>query len=177
MIKDFSELKQYIIEDEIVNHSKRISLIEKLKNDKYKLLLFFRLSSYFFYKKNYILYKFCVLIYHYYRKKFNIDVKPDLKVGKGLHLPHPIGIVINSKSIIGEKCTILQNVTIGNKNKSDDVPILGNNVMIGAGAVLIGDIKIGNNVKIGANSVVITDIPDNFIVAGVPAKIIKKLDI
>lgn len=66
-----------------------------------------------------------------------------------------------------------QGVTIGNKNTEDDCPIIGDNCDIGAGAKIIGAIHIGNNVTIGANAVVVKDIPDNCIVGGIPAKIIK----
>jgi serine O-acetyltransferase len=76
---------------------------------------------------------------------------------------------------IGEKCTIYQNVTIGAKDngKGYFVPTIGNNVMIGCGSVLLGDIQIGNNVSIGANAVVIGDVDDNSIIVGNPG-IIKK---
>jgi len=79
---------------------------------------------------------------------------------------------------MGENCEVFQNVTIGSNRKEKDgrfMPIIGDNVSIGAGAVVVGAITIGNNVKIGANSYVDKDIPDNVVVAGAPAKIIKKL--
>jgi len=96
------------------------------------------------------------------------------KIGKGLHIPHPIGIVINGKAKIGDYCTIMQQVTIGNKLEDEKVPEIGNNVFIGAGAKIIGDIKIEDNVIIGANSVVTKNVSKNCIVAGVPAKLIGK---
>lgn len=80
--------------------------------------------------------------------------------------------------VMGENCEVFQNVTIGSNRKEKDgrfMPIIGDNVSIGAGAVVVGAITIGNNVKIGANSYVDKDIPDNVVVAGAPAKIIKKL--
>ena len=83
-------------------------------------------------------------------------------------------IIINSYSVIGDNCTIRHEVTIGNRNSDRDCPIIGNNCNIGAGAKILGAIKIGNNVDIGANAVVITDVPDNCIAVGVPARIIKK---
>ena len=80
--------------------------------------------------------------------------------------------------VMGENCEVFQNVTIGSNRKEKEgrfMPIIGDNVSIGAGAVVVGAITIGNNVKIGANSYVDKDIPDNVVVAGAPAKIIKKL--
>lgn len=80
--------------------------------------------------------------------------------------------------MIGEKCIIFQNVTLGSsfrEHKSiDDYPVVGNNVMIGAGAVIVGGVKIGDNATIGANAVVTNDVPTNSTVVGVPAHLIEK---
>lgn len=76
----------------------------------------------------------------------------------------------------GDNCTILQNCTIGGRSGYEKVPIIGNNVLIGANSCIIGPIKIGNNVQIGAGSVVLHDVKDNEVVAGVPAKHIKFLE-
>ncbi|MBR2625446.1 MAG: serine acetyltransferase [Lentisphaeria bacterium] len=97
----------------------------------------------------------------------------DLKYLKqqGTKFPHPIGIVIPPKTTVGKNCVIFQNVTIGYWHNA--LPVLGDNVIIYANAVVFGDIKIGNDVIIGAGSVVNKSIPDGAIVAGNPAKIIK----
>ena len=91
------------------------------------------------------------------------------------YFPHPIGIVIHPKVKIGKDCTIFQNVTIGQGKliNGNDTPIIGNNVVVYANSVIVGGVKIGDNVIVGAGSIVINDIPDNAIVAGNPAKIIK----
>ncbi len=92
------------------------------------------------------------------------------------NLPHGIkGIFITDCAKIGEGCTIFQQVTIGLKNCDDtEGPILGNNVVIGTGAKIIGKVKIGNNVKIGANAIVVEDIPDNATVVMKKPRIIIK---
>ena len=96
------------------------------------------------------------------------------QIGGGLVIFHFGAIALNPLVLIGENCTLRQGVTIGNRRTNSDVPTIGNNVDIGAGAVIIGDIQIGNNVSIGANAVVLTDVPDNAIAVGNPARIILK---
>ena len=93
----------------------------------------------------------------------------------GVLLAHPVATFLNAKSI-GNGFVCRQNVTIGNKNEEQpqSKPTIGNNVSVGANVCIIGDIRIGNNVTIGAGSVVVSDIPDNCVVVGNPARIIKR---
>ena len=84
-----------------------------------------------------------------------------------------VGVVVHARSVIGKNCLLGQNITIGGKSGWYEVPIIGDNVHISAGARILGPVKVGNNVIIGANAVVIKDVPDNCIVAGVPAKVIR----
>lgn len=97
------------------------------------------------------------------------------KIEGGLVIVHMDGVGINSAVSIGKNCTILQMVTIG-WNK-DGAPQIGDNVMIGAGAILVGNIRIGNNVKIGAGAIVVEDVPDDCTVVGPKAKIIQRNNI
>jgi serine O-acetyltransferase len=103
-----------------------------------------------------------------------IHIPRSCRIGPGLRIYHFGCIILNSDTIIGKNCTIRQGVTIGNRKEDHDVPEIGDYVDIGAGAKILGKIKIGNNVKIGANAVVITDVPDNCVVVGIPARIINK---
>ncbi len=103
--------------------------------------------------------------------KYNIIISDTCQIGNCIKFPHPQNIVIGSSVQIGNNCIIYQDVTIGqNRGK---YPIIGNNVIIYPGAKIIGDITIGDFVIIGANAVVTSNIPNNSIVAGIPAKIIK----
>ena len=104
---------------------------------------------------------------------FGIYIGSKARIGRRLTIEHFGGIVIHTNAVIGDDVIIRQGVTIGNKSLEFPlaVPVIGNRVSIGAGAKILGGIKIGNDVLIGANAVVITDVPDNSIAVGVPARI------
>lgn len=103
-----------------------------------------------------------------------IEIHPGARIGKRLFIDHGIGIVIWETTTIGDNCTIYHGVTLGGtgKDKYKRHPDLGNNVIVGCGAKVLGPIKIGNNVKIGANAVVLKDIPENSTVVGIPGKVV-----
>ncbi len=110
------------------------------------------------------------------RKKTGIEIHPGAKIGKGLLIDHGMGVVIGETTEIGDNCTIYQGVTLGGtgKDKGKRHPTLGNNVLVGAGAKVLGPIKIGDNVKIAANAVVLQEVPPNSTAVGVPARVVKR---
>ena len=108
----------------------------------------------------------------FYIKGKGIEIPCEVNIGKNFRIDHQGGIVVSGYTNFGENCVIRNGVTIGIARVEErKAPQFGNNVDIGAGAKIIGDIKIGNNVKIGANAVVLKDIPDNSLAVGVPAVI------
>jgi len=114
------------------------------------------------------------LIKIFVRIVFGCEIGIGAKIGKGSLLGYGgLGTVIHNRSIIGNNVLIAQNVTIGGTSKKYGVPIIGDNCLIGPGAKILGPIHIGNNCVIGANSVVVENIPDNTLVGGIPAKILK----
>jgi serine O-acetyltransferase len=112
------------------------------------------------------------LIFRLIETVTGISIPPSVKISGGLRIWHFGNIFIHGESIIGRNCTIRQGVTIGNRYNSNDAPIIGDNVEIGAYAQILGSIKIGDNCKIGAMTVVLTDIPANSTVVGNPGKVI-----
>ena len=105
---------------------------------------------------------------------FGIDIHPAAKIGKGLMIDHAHSIVVGETAVVGDNVSMLHSVTLGGTGKEDEDrhPKIGDGVMIGAGAKVLGNIKIGNCCRIAAGSVVLQDVPAKKTVAGVPAKIV-----
>ena len=103
------------------------------------------------------------------RRRTGIEIHPAATIGKNLFIDHGMGVVIGETAVIGDNCTIYQGVTLGGTGKehSKRHPTVKNNVVIGAGAKVLGNITVGNNVKIGANSIVLKDVPDDCTVVGI----------
>jgi serine O-acetyltransferase len=114
------------------------------------------------------------LIYYLQYFIFNSSVPFEAKIGRGISFGYGgIAVVIHPRAIVGKDCTIGARVTIGGRSEIYEVPIIGDNVYVGTGAVVIGDVKVGDNAIIGANAVVIKNVKKDEVVAGVPAKHIK----
>ena len=135
--------------------------------------LFFYRIAHFFYCRN--LFFIARLISQISRHITGIEIHPGAKIGRRLFIDHGMGIVIGETSTIGDDCTIYHNSTLGGtgKDKYKRHPDLGNNVMVGSGAKILGPIKIGNNVKIGANCVVLKDVPSDSTIVGIPGDVVK----
>lgn len=105
-----------------------------------------------------------------------IEIHPGAKIGRRLVIDHGMGIVIGETAIIGDDCLLYQGVTLGmtGKHGGKRHPTLGNNVMVGAGTIVLGDIHVGDNVKVAAGSVVVHDVPADTTVAGNPAHVVRE---
>ena len=147
-------------------------LIIYLKNPEFRFLFYFRLCSKY---RAYNLIGFFGRIYlNILKHKFGIQIPIPTKIGKGFHLNHYGGIIVNQGVKLGDNCNISQGVTIGNvsRGKLKGCPIIGDRVWIGANSVVVGKISIGNDVLIAPLSYVNFDVPDNAVVSGNPAQIV-----
>lgn len=130
--------------------------------------------SHFFYKCHL---KFIARIFSQLGRFFTgIEIHPGAKIGKGLFIDHGSGVVIGETTVIGDDCTIYQGATLGGtgKEKGKRHPTLGNNVLVGSGAKILGPFKVGDNSRIAANAVVLDEVPPDSTAVGVPARIVRK---
>ncbi len=142
------------------------SNLEVLLYPSFKAMFYYKISHFLYVNKKYFLARY---ISEKAKRKTGIEIHPGATIGKGLFIDHGVGVVIGETAIIGNNVTIYHGVTLGgvkNINKKRH-PTIGNNVMIGCGAKILGDITIGNNVKIGANSIILHDVEDNCTKVGV----------
>lgn len=102
------------------------------------------------------------------------ELQPSSRIGPGVVLKHTTGLVVGGGVVAGRHLTLHQNVTLGDKHPYGGQPLLGDDVTIGAGACVLGPIRVGDRVVIAANAVVTTDVPDDCVVAGVPARIVRR---
>lgn len=129
--------------------------------------------SHFLYKKNLLF--LARLISQRARFLTGIEIHPGATLGAGILIDHGMGVVIGETAELGDRITIYHGTTLGGtgKEKGKRHPTVGNNVVIGAGSKVLGNIKIGSNSKIGANSVVLDDVPEGATVVGIPGKVVK----
>lgn len=130
--------------------------------------------AHYFYKKN--LFLIARIISQINRFITGIEIHPGAKIGKGFFIDHGMGIVIGETAELGDNVTLYQGVTLGGtgKEKGKRHPTLGNNIVVGTGAKVLGPVKIGDHVKIGAGAVVLKDVPPGSTVVGIPGKAVVK---
>ncbi|MDF2635466.1 MAG: serine acetyltransferase [Pelosinus sp.] len=165
--------KQYEFSGQLTRNPNWWGLIKGIMNPRFTPIILFRISNYLFIHELKVLARLISLVNFIL---FGMEIAMRCKIGKGLYIPHTFGIVMGAQSI-GENAVIYHGVTIGAQSmdisySEDKRPIIGNNVVIGSGAKVLGGITVGNNVIIGANAVVTKDISDNMIMGGIPATVI-----
>lgn len=139
----------------------------------FKAIMRYRLAHKLYLKKHYFLARW---ISQKTARKTGIEIHPGATIGKGLFIDHGHGVVIGETAILGDNVTLYQGVTLGGTGKESGKrhPTIGNNVMISAGAKVLGSFTIGDNSKIGAGSVVLKEVPPNSTVVGIPGKVVER---
>lgn len=139
----------------------------------FKVMLHYRLAHKLYQKGHYFWARF---VSQRGVRKTGIEIHPGAQIGKGFFIDHGNGVIIGETTVIGDNVTLYQGVTLGGTGKEQGKrhPTIGNNVMISAGAKVLGSFKIGANSKIGAGSVVLEEVPPNSTVVGVPGRVVKR---
>lgn len=141
----------------------------------FKVMLHYRLAHRLYLKKHYFLARW---VSQRGVRKTGIEIHPGAVIGKGFFIDHGNGVIIGETTVIGDNVTLYQGVTLGGTGKEHGKrhPTVGDNVMISAGAKVLGSFTIGENSKIGAGSVVLNEVPPNSTVVGVPGRVVKRRD-
>lgn len=149
------------------------SPMEVLLYPSFRVMLRYRVAHKLYLKKHYFLARW---ISQRAARKTGIEIHPGATIGKGLFIDHGAGVIIGETAVIGDNVTLYQGVTLGGTGKESGKrhPTLEDNVMVSAGAKVIGSFTVGENSKIGAGSVVLKEVPPNCTVVGVPGRIVKK---
>ena len=139
----------------------------------FKVMIYYRLAHKLYLKKHYFLARY---ISQKGARKTGIEIHPGAQIGKGFFIDHGNGVIIGETTIIGDNVTLYQGVTLGGTGKEHGKrhPTIGNNVMISAGAKILGSFTIGDNSKVGAGSVVLEEVPPNSTVVGIPGRVVKR---
>lgn len=137
------------------------------------VMILYRIAHVLYNKKMFFLAR---LISQIGRFLTGIEIHPGAKIGKGFFIDHGMGVVVGETAEVGDNVTLYHGVTLGGTGKDTGKrhPTVGNNVIIGSGAKILGPIVIGDNSKVGSNSVVLKDVPENSTVVGIPGKVVKK---
>lgn len=139
----------------------------------FKAILKYRIAHKLYMRQHYFLARW---ISQRTARKTGIEIHPGATIGRGLFIDHGHGVIIGETAVVGDNVTLFQGVTLGGngKEKGKRHPTIGDNVMISAGAKVLGSFKIGENSKIGAGSVVLSEVPPNSTVVGVPGRVVKR---
>lgn len=142
----------------------------------FKAMIRYRLAHKLYQKKHYFLAR---LVSQRCARKTGIEIHPGATIGKGFFIDHGHGVIIGETAVIGDNVTLYQGVTLGGtgKEKGKRHPTIGDNVMISAGAKVLGSFLVGENSKIGAGSVVVKPVPPNSTVVGIPGRVVKRNNI
>ena len=149
------------------------STLEVFLYPSFKAQLYHKISKYFYQKKHFLIARY---LSEKAKRKTGIEIHPGATIGKNLFIDHGMGVVIGETAIIKDNVILLHGVTLGGTGKETGKrhPTIGNNVFIGSGAKILGNITINDNVKIGANAVILKNVQENTTIVGIPGRITKR---
>ncbi len=151
------------------------STLEVFLYPSFRAQLYHKIAKFFYNKKHYVIARY---LSERAKRKTGIEIHPGAIIGKNLFIDHGTGVIIGETTIIGDNVVMFHGVTLGGtgKEKGKRHPTIEDNVYIGCGAKILGNITIGKNAKIGANAVVLNDVEANATIVGIPGKTIKRTD-
>ncbi len=169
LVKNIKEEIRIIRERDPAIHSS----MEVFLYPSFRVMLHYRAAHWLYVREHYFLARW---VSQRSARKTGIEIHPGATIGKGLFIDHGIGVIIGETTVIGDNVTLYQGVTLGGTGKEHGKrhPTIGNNVMISAGAKVLGSFTIGDNSKIGAGSVVLAEVPPDSTVVGVPGRVVKR---
>ena len=169
LVKNIKEEIRIIRERDPAIHSS----MEVFLYPSFRVMLHYRAAHWLYVREHYFLARW---VSQRSARKTGIEIHPGATIGKGLFIDHGIGVIIGETTVIGDNVTLYQGVTLGGTGKDHGKrhPTIGNNVMISAGAKVLGSFTIGDNSKIGAGSVVLAEVPPDSTVVGVPGRVVKR---
>lgn len=169
MVSFFRQQKKVIKQQDPAIHT----MWEIFLYPSFRALYWYRITHFLYVHKHYFWARF---FSERAKRKTGIEIHPGAQIGKNLFIDHGMGVVIGETAIIGDDVLIYHGVTLGGtgKEKGKRHPTIGDNVIIGAGAKILGNIRIGDNVKVGANAVILKDVENNATIVGIPGKTVVK---
>ncbi len=150
------------------------STLEVFLYPSFRVQIYHKISKFFY---NHRMHFIARLISEFAKRRTGIEIHPGATIGKGLFIDHGTGVVIGETTIVGDNVTMFHGVTLGgtgNEKTKKRHPTISDNVFIGSGAKVLGNITIGKNVKIGANAVVLKDVGDDRTIVGIPGRVVKQ---
>lgn len=170
----FDKIREHLEFIKEMDPSNKSKLSIYLLSPGYKAYKYYKLSSWFYRHGMKFIAEFTSMRA---RRKTGIEIHPGAKIGKNLFIDHGMGVVIGQTTEIGDNCIIYHGVTLGSNGKEVGKrhPTVGDNVLIGAGAKVLGSFKIGDGAKIAAGAVVLNEVPENTTVVGIPAVAVEKV--
>lgn len=158
--------------------AQRVSVLFSLINPSFAVVFSYRVYSGMYKSERYLVRKLSIIIYYFSCRRYSCDIHPEAEIGVPFKIGHCSDIVVGPMAVVGSNCYFFNGITIGNKyvGEKDEMPKVGNNVIIGTGSKILGRVSVGSNSIVGASTLVINSIPSGCTIVGVPGRVISSED-